>query len=77
MRFPYIDLLRTQEGTQAQSRATTQQGGVSVHNSSVSTEEEIKDFYSDLEDAYSKCGSHDIVIVMGDMNAKVEVNRIH
>ena len=38
---------------------------------SANTEEEIEDFYSDLEDAYGKCGSQDIVIVMGDMNAKV------
>ena len=30
-RFPYIDLLRTQEGTQAWSKATTQQGGVTVN----------------------------------------------
>ena len=31
----------------------------------------IEDFYSDLEDAYMKCGNQDIVIVMGDLNAKV------
>ena len=35
------------------------------------SEEEIKDFYSDLEDAYKKCGNQDIVIVTGDLNAKV------
>ena len=39
---------------------------------SASTEEGIDDFYSDLEDAYGKCGSQDIVIVIGDMNAKIE-----
>ena len=36
-----------------------------------SSEKEIEDFYSDLEDAYKKCGNHDIVIVIGDLNAKV------
>ena len=36
-----------------------------------SSEEEIEDFYSDLEDAYKKCGNQNIVIVMGDLNAKV------
>ena len=36
---------------------------------SASSEEEIEDFYSDLEDAHKKCGNHDIV--MGDLNAKV------
>ena len=34
-------------------------------------EEEIEDLYSDLEDAYGKCGRHDIVIVIGDINAEV------
>ena len=38
---------------------------------SASSEEEIEDFYSDLEDTYKKCGNQDIVIVMGDLNAKV------
>ena len=38
---------------------------------SASSEEEIEDFNSDLEDAYKKCGNQDIVIVMGDPNAKV------
>ena len=38
---------------------------------STSTGEEIEDVYSDLEDAYGNCGNQDIVIVMGDMNAKV------
>ena len=38
---------------------------------SASSEEEIEDFYSDMEDVYKKCGNHDIVIVMGDLNAKV------
>ena len=36
-----------------------------------STEEEIEDLYSDLEDVYDKCGNKDIVIVMGNMIAKV------
>ena len=38
---------------------------------SASTEEEIEDSYSDLEDACGKCGNQYIMIVMGDMNAKV------
>ena len=38
---------------------------------SASSEEEIEDFYSDLEDAYKKCGNQDIVIVMCDLNATV------
>ena len=38
---------------------------------SASSEEEIEEFYSDLEEAYKKCGNRDIVIVMGDLNAKV------
>ena len=38
---------------------------------SASSEEEIEDFYSDLEDAHNKCSNQDIVIVMGDLNAKV------
>ena len=38
---------------------------------SASTEEEIEDFYSDLEDAYGKCSNQDIVIFMDDMNAEV------
>ena len=87
VRFPYIDLLRTQEGTQAWSRTTTQQGRillVKIHGQpfdlsiiqvyapiSASTEEEIEDFYSALEEEYGKCGNQYIVIVMGDMNAKV------
>ena len=31
---------------------------------SASSEEEMEDFYSDLEDANKKCGNQDIVIVM-------------
>ena len=38
---------------------------------SASSEEEIEDFYSDLEDSYNKCGNQDIVIAMDDLNAKV------
>ena len=40
-------------------------------HTSASTEEEIEDFYKDLEDVYCQCGSQDIEIVKGDMNAKV------
>ena len=36
-----------------------------------STEEDIEDFYSDLEDEYGKCDNQDIGIVMGDMNTNV------
>ena len=39
--------------------------------SSASSEEEIEDIYSGLEDAHNKCGNQDIVIVMDDLNAKV------
>ena len=47
---------------------------IQVHaHTSASSEEEIGDFYSDLEYAYKKCGNPDIVIVMGDLNAKVGV----
>uniref|UniRef100_A0A8D8UNP4 Craniofacial development protein 2 n=1 Tax=Cacopsylla melanoneura TaxID=428564 RepID=A0A8D8UNP4_9HEMI len=35
------------------------------------TEEEIEDFYRDLEYAMKKMKSHDMTIVMGDLNAKV------
>ena len=38
---------------------------------SASSEEEIEDLYSDMEDAHKKCGDQDIVIVMGDLNDKV------
>ena len=38
---------------------------------SARSEEEIEKFYSDLDDAHKACGSQDMVIVMGDMNAKV------
>ena len=38
---------------------------------SASSEEEIEDFYSDLEDAHKKCGNQDIVIDVGALNAKV------
>ena len=38
---------------------------------SASTEEEIEDLYSDLEDVNGKCGNLDTLIVMGDINAKV------
>jgi len=38
---------------------------------SSSTLEEIDAFYNDLEDAYNHCKSQDMVIIMGDLNAKV------
>ena len=36
---------------------------------SASTEEEIGEFYSILDDAHTKCGSQDIIIVSGELNA--------
>ena len=38
---------------------------------SASSEEEIEVFFNDLEDAYKKYSNTDIVIVMGDLNAKI------
>ena len=35
------------------------------------TEEELEEFYEDLEKAYRHVNSTDILIVMGDMNAKI------
>ena len=36
-----------------------------------SSEEEIHKFYDTLEEAKRQCGSQDIIIIMGDLNAKV------
>ena len=36
-----------------------------------STEEELDEFYDQLDEARRQCKNHEIVIVMGDMNAKV------
>ena len=38
---------------------------------SASREEEIEAFYNDLDDAYKLCGGQEMVVVMGDLNAKV------
>jgi exonuclease III len=38
---------------------------------STSSDEDIESFYKDLDCAYNQCGSQDVRIVMGDMNAKV------
>ena len=38
---------------------------------STSPEDEIEKFYDDLDAAYKMCGSHEMKIVMGDLNAKV------
>ena len=38
-------------------------------------DEEIEKFYEDLELAKSKCKSQEIVIIMGDLNAKVGEGR--
>ena len=36
-----------------------------------STVEDIDEFYDDLEVAYKHCKSQDMIIIMGDLNAKV------
>ena len=38
---------------------------------SASSEEEIEALHNDLDDAYKQCGSQKMVLVMGDLNAKV------
>ena len=38
---------------------------------SASSEEEIETFYNELDGAYKQCGSQEMVVVMGDLNAKV------
>ena len=35
-----------------------------------SSEEEIEAFYNDLDDAYKQCGNQEMVVVVGDLNAK-------
>ena len=35
------------------------------------SKEEIEAFHKDLDDAYQQCGSQEMVVVMGDLNAKV------
>ena len=37
----------------------------------LSTEEEIEKFYEELDKAKSFCNSQDVILVMGDFNAKV------
>ena len=45
---------------------------VQVHApTSTSPEDEIEKFYDDLDTAYKMCGSQEMKIVMGDLNAKV------
>ena len=36
-----------------------------------SSEEQIEAFYNNLDDAYKQCGSQEMIVVMGDLNAKV------
>ena len=43
---------------------------------SESTEEDIDLFYKDLETAKNHCKSQDVVIIMGDFNAKVGNDRV-
>ena len=40
-------------------------------STSTSPEDEIEKFHDDLHAAYTMCGSQEIKIVMGDLNAKV------
>ena len=42
---------------------------------SESEEEECDSFYADLDKVYKECKSNEIVIVMGDINAKVGSER--
>ena len=42
---------------------------------STSTEDEIEKFYDDLAAAYKICGSQEMKIVMGDLNAKVRTEQ--
>ena len=42
---------------------------------SASSEEVIEAFYNDLDDAYKQCGSQEMVVVMGDLNAKVGIEQ--
>ena len=38
---------------------------------STSSDEDIEQFYNDLDSAHKQAGSQDMTIVMGDLNAKV------
>ena len=42
---------------------------------SVSTEEELEEFYEELDKCEKECKDHEVYIVMGDFNAKVERGR--
>ena len=40
-------------------------------------DEEKDEFYSQLQDSISSCSRHDMIIVMGDLNAKVGSSNTH
>ena len=45
-------------------------------STSESEEEECDSFYADLDKAYKQCKSNEIVIVIGDINVKVDSERV-
>ena len=40
-------------------------------------DEEKDKFYNQLQDSVASCSSHDMIVVMGDLNIKVESNNIN
>jgi exonuclease III len=51
---------------------------INIHAPTNDSEEEAKDqFYEQLERAYAACPSHDVKLVMGDANAKVDRETVH
>jgi hypothetical protein len=51
---------------------------INIHAPTNDSEEESKDqFYEQLERAYAACPSHDVKLVMGDVNAKVGRETAH
>jgi hypothetical protein len=51
---------------------------INIHAPTNDSEEEAKDqFYAQLERAYAACLSHDVKLVMGDVNAKVGRETVH
>jgi monomeric isocitrate dehydrogenase len=51
---------------------------INIHAPTNDSEEEAKDrFYEQLERAYAACPSHDVKLVMVDMNAKAGRETVH
>jgi hypothetical protein len=51
---------------------------INIHAPTNDSEEEAKDqFYEQLERAYAACLSHDVKLLMGEVNAKVGRETIH